>query len=103
MAKGKPATQWQKDYIKRNAYNQTLEQLSKATDLSKITIGKFCADNRIAYVSEKTARKIRTKQIVFEKPTVPDPPKKINRPPAVYGNAPSPYGIADELHNYSSQ
>jgi hypothetical protein len=30
----------------------------------------------------------------------PDPPKpKIKRPPAVYSNQYSPYGIAAELHN----
>jgi hypothetical protein len=101
MPTGTPIEQWKKDFIKEHAHDHSLAQLADLLDLSDWCVRKYCSDNRIAYIPGKP-RKKRDKQIVFEKPIIQDPPKKINRPPAVYGNSPSPYGIASELHNYSS-
>lgn len=78
------------------------------------TSAEIAADLQIpVYKVQETARKLRVKcahpkvrgPYNKNKPQVPVPvhqfireKKEYKRPPAVYTNSPSPYGIADELH-----
>ena len=76
------------DYLKANAANKTIDELIEATGLSKFTIYGFCSLAKINRRAFRGGRKL----------SMPAPRRKtITRPPAVYTNIPSPYGIWDEL------
>ncbi|THU34225.1 hypothetical protein FAM09_24720 [Niastella caeni] len=76
--------QWQKDFIKENAGSMTLKQLSEKLNMPIGTIHAYCKDNNIL------TRKAHKRLVEIDKPK-----QKIVRPPAIYSQSGSPYGIAN--------
>jgi len=84
MAKFKNFEQWQKDFIKENAANMTLKELSEKLKITITSIFNYCTDN---YIPTKNSHK---KGIDSEK-------KNLSRPAGDYIQIGSPFGIASSL------
>lgn len=70
-----------------------LDRKQKKKTPQKIDFQKIIAANKIVE-KPSTPRKW-----CADPPVHPDEIKEFTRPPAIYTNTPSPYGIADELHS----
>lgn len=99
MSRGKKAEQWQINDVIANAEYFTARQLAERTGLSENWIYQYCNFNAIKLLKVSKKGHIHRKadplpehkrSIVYR----PDPPKKkIVRPPAVYSNVRSLYGL----------
>lgn len=80
--------QWQKDFIAQNASKLTYTQLSEKVKIPVPTLQKYCKENKLVvrYAHNQKENKLNTTVNSFK------------RPPAVYNQSPSPFGIADWLH-----
>lgn len=106
----------EKIYIRANYQSQTVTEMSVALKRDSNTVYNFCSRNGLTPLGAKRGRKKMIspsrKPIGKKKVKVYDKPKEIIRfgkeekpivrPPAIYTNSPSPYGIASELHSHSS-
>jgi hypothetical protein len=102
MPKGVPIQQWQFNYIEQYHKEKTVEELAKAVGLSIYWVYTVCYERRWNYKRQRSGVAfVNYIPSIKEKVFIPDKPKQgLARPPAVYTNSPSPYGIADQLHNY---
>jgi hypothetical protein len=97
---------WQENLILQKHADHTAEQLAIKAKCKLQQVYHILAkeDKKAMKPSAFYAALKSTTPIRKHVPYTPDAPKKmINRPPAVYNNRPSPYGIANELHNQKLQ
>jgi len=95
---------WERDFIEREHAKCTVKEMAVRLDAPEHVIYNYCYKRKLSFkkvdesiANERAARLASIKQ--FDQETKP---KKLIRPPAVYGNIPSPYGLATELHHGKS-
>ena len=89
---------WQERFIRKNSTEYTCQEMADKLNLTRIDVNNFCHREKLDFkmVRKKKVKKIRTNPTIIYIPPVKH---AIKRPPAIYGNIPSPYGLASELHN----
>lgn len=110
--KKQSGTTQQYEYLQRYHRKQTALEMATALRISEIKVYMLCIEINVVPLSrcrEANSVKKRVRGKALCKPVQkeriyiknPGPAKKnIERPPAVYTNIPSPYGLADELHGH---
>lgn len=99
--KGRPASRLPDDdiaFIKEHGKDYSIPQLSRLLARPLKFIATYCEANNIETKSHGEVHK-NGKQV--NKPAK-EKEIRIQRPPAVYTNSRSPFGIADDLHNTRS-
>lgn len=103
IAQEKKLTLEELSYIFENRLQFTSAEIAADLGVSEHKVIMTCIQNRWKYILKSDELKVtrRAKRTCFfrEEDPEPDTQKKFTRPPAVYNNPRSPYGIADELHN----
>ena len=93
MSNNSKLKKWEQDYIRLNAPEKDVQEIADALGVSPGTVYKYGKHLEVRF---KNSRKEvdEDAKLFIQEPTAVDS----GRPPSVYSNIPSPYGIADELH-----
>lgn len=75
--------------LTEKASEMTLKQLSKALNIPIGTVNNYCEKNGLLTKNAHSKKRNKVKEIVVN----------TDRPPTVYSQIPSPYGIATELRS----
>lgn len=102
MSKGKNLSEYEKRFIEMNRETLTGSQIGRYLGRTKYTIYAHIRRNKISCNPGIKGRRISDEEISNRVINVPAKPEH-KRPPAVYTNSRSPFGIADELHRGSRQ
>jgi len=92
---------WEKEFINREHCNCTVKEMAVRLDVAEHVIYNYCYKRKLRFkkVDENISQERAARLASIKKFDQEPEPKKIIRPPAVYGNIPSPYGLATELHH----
>lgn len=113
MNKNQNGTTEQLEYLQRYHRKKTALEMATALSISEVKVYMLCIEINVVPLSrcrEANSVKKKVRGKASDKPLQkeriyiknPGPAKKIiERPPAVYNNIPSPYGLADQLHGHN--
>lgn len=80
---------WQVNYIANNSEKKTFKQLADVVQLPILTVRDYCHANGI--VTKWSSAPVNVANDITK--------RRLKRPPTIYTQSASPYGIADDLHN----
>lgn len=110
MKKNQNGTTEQLEYLQRFHRKKTALEMATALSISEVKVYMLCIEINVVPLSrcreansvkkkvrgKASGKPVQKKRIYIKNP---GPPKKnIQRPPAVYTNILSPFGLADQLH-----
>ena len=110
MAKNNIGTVKQYDYIRRMHRQQTALEMGKALTRSESYVYRLCLELEVIPLTRcregygKKKERPQSGKPMYTRKYMANPgprTRDIERPPAIYTNSPSPFGIADELHGHN--
>jgi hypothetical protein len=95
---------WKEEYILDHHETMTATEISRVLKVTDVTVAAYAKSLGVKCLVRPAGQRVNQLRISVGRPKIverEEPKPQISRPPAVYGNSPTPYGIADELYQRS--